>query len=240
MATTAGPAAGQSADSAYFARFATILSLFIIAAFMLNAVLGRAAYSYSLVWPHVHAVVMVAWLALHVVQARLATNGNLAQHRRLGWLGAYLTVAVVGTMSFAGIAAIRGGFLPPFFTEPYFLALTQVGAVVFGGLVFAAITRRTQTDYHRRLMTGSLILLTEPAFGRVLPMPMMVGWGEWAIMVIQLVFVGMIALHDRRTIGRVHPATATVGAIVAMAHVLIEVAAVSPMFQRIASDIAGG
>ncbi len=227
-------------DAAWFRRFSTVLAVFIIACFALNAVLGRASYSFGLIWPHVHGLVMVSWLALHVFQARHAAGGDLARHRKLGWIGAYLAVAVVGTMSFSGVSALRGGYVPPFFTPAYFLALTQVGAVVFGGLVFAAITRRGQTDYHRRLITGSLIAISSPALGRVLPMPLIAPWGGWLILAIQLGLVGIIALHDRRTIGRIHPSTATVGGILAMTEVLVTLAATNRMVQELAATIAGG
>lgn len=240
MTETHSPDAGFSADSRFFARFAMLLSALIVFAFALNAVLGRAAYTAGLVWPHVHAALMIAWLAACVTQARLAASGNLALHRRLGWATAYLTVAVAASMSYAGIAAVRSGLVPPFFTPPFLLALTQVGSVVFGGMVFAAISRRSQTDYHRRLMAGSLVLLLDPALGRLLPMPLLGNSGEWVSMAIQLAMIGVIALHDRRVIGRIHQATATSGAIIAMGHVLAALSGNSPFVIDLADRLAGG
>ncbi len=240
MDAALAPAMDKVGDAAWFRRFTTVLAVFIIACFALHALLGRTAYSYTLVWPHLHGLVMVSWLFLHIFQARHAAGGDLARHKRLGWIGAYLAVAVAGTMSYAGIAALRGGVAPPFFTPAYFLALTQVGAVVFGGLAFAAITRRGETDYHRRLMAGSLILLTNPALGRLLPMPLIMPWGGWLILAVELALVGVMALHDRKTIGRIHPSTATVGGILAMAEVLIALAATNRNVQELAASIAGG
>ncbi len=227
-------------DAAFFRRYSTLLAVFIVIGFAQHALLGRAEYAYVLIWPHVHGFVMIAWLAVFVFQVRQAAAGNLALHRRMGWLGAYLTVAVAGTMSYAGIAALRGNVVPPFFAPAYFLALTQVGAVVFGGLVFAAITHRGQTDYHRRLMAGSMILLTNPALGRVVPMPLLGSWAGWVLVVIELALVGVIALHDRKTIGRIHPATATVGGVIIIAEVLVALSGMSPLVQGLASAISGG
>ena len=240
MATTADVMTGVRSDERFFARFAIGLSAFIVLGFAQFGLRGFVDYANAPWWMHVHGAIMISWLAVFCIQATLVAKGNLAQHRKLGWIAAYLAVAVVGMGCFIGVMAIKTHVQPPFFTPPYFLALTQVGAVVFGGLVFAAITRRTQTDYHRRLMAGSLIALTEPALGRWLPMPFMVGWGEWVVLAIQLGFVAIIALHDRRTIGRIHPATATVGAIIAMMHVLVEVAALNPWVSGIAASIARG
>ena len=62
MDSAAVPAMDKVGDAAWFRRFTTILAVFIVLCFALNAVLGRAAYSYTLFWPHAHALVMVSWL----------------------------------------------------------------------------------------------------------------------------------------------------------------------------------
>lgn len=240
MATTAEVLTQVRSDEKFFARFAIGLSAFILFGFVQFGLRGFVDYAKAPWWMHVHGAIMIAWLAAFCAQTILMANGNRAMHRKLGWLAAGLTVVVVAMACFVGIMAVRAHVQPPYFAPAYFLALTQVGAVVFGGLVFAAITRRTQTDYHRRLMAGSLVAVTEPALGRVLPMPFMIGWGEWAVLAVQLGLVAIVAVHDRRTLGRIHPATATVGAIIAMTHVLVELSATNPRIQGVAASIAGG
>lgn len=239
MASLAQPNATPDGEARFFARYTLILALFILFAFLQFALRGMSMYVFDYVWPHVHGGLMVTWLAVMVMQTRLVEQGDLARHRKLGWIGAYLVVCVVVSGCMAGVLALKAGVVPPFFTKAYFLALTIVGSVVFGGLVFAAITRRKQTDYHRRLMFGSLVAITEPAFGRVLPMPLMIGWGEWVVLAIQLAMLGVVALHDRKTIGRIHPATATAGAIIAMTHVLVELSAINPEIIAFADRLAG-
>lgn len=227
-------------DQAFFTKLSTWLAVFIVFGFVQWGLRGMVNYTHVPVWVHLHGLLMVAFLALFVMQNRLAGNGNLALHRKLGWTSAYLVAAIAGVACFTGVMAIKLHTVPPFFTDAYFLALVLVDAVVFAGLVFAAITRRKETEYHRRLMIGAVIILMEPALGRLLPMPFMNGMGEWVTMVIQLAVVAIMALHDRRVLGKIHPATATSGAIVAMSHVLIELSALNPTVQGIAASIAGG
>lgn len=227
-------------DQAFFTRLSACLAAFILFGFAQWALRGMVDYGNAPIWVHLHGLLMVAFLALFVTQNRLAGSGNLALHRKLGWITAYLVAAVVGVACFTGVMAVKHHTVPPFFSDGFFLALTQVDAVVFGGLVYAAITRRKETEFHRRLMIGAVIIIMEPALGRLLPMPFMNGMGEWVVLVIQLGVIAIMALHDRRVLGKIHPATATVGAIVAMTHVLIELSSHNATVQGIAASIAGG
>ena len=59
------------------------------------------------------------------------------------------------------------------------------------------------------------------------------------VLAIQLAMLGVVALHDRKTIGRIHPATATAGAIIAMTHVLVELSATNPEIIAFADRLAG-
>jgi hypothetical protein len=57
---------------------------------------------------------------------------------------------------------------------------------------------RRQSEWHRRLMLGSGILLLEPALGRMLPMPLLGPWGPFIEMCLQLGFVLVLARYDMR------------------------------------------
>jgi len=232
-------AQGQVRGFSFWQKMTLGLGLFIVFGFLQFAARGFVDYTKVPVWLHVHGIVMLSWLTLSFVQSSLAQGGNLALHRRLGWIGAGLAVAVVCLGSFIGIKAIQTGHLPPFFTPPYFLALTQIGVLSFGTLVTAAILRRRQTEWHRRLMLGALILIMEPALGRLLPMPFLHGMGEWLVMVIQLGTLGIVMRHDRKTLGGIHPATATVALVIVLAHVLVETLAISSPVIAMAERLSG-
>jgi hypothetical protein len=65
-------------------------------------------------------------------------------------------------------------------------------------------------------------------------------WGEWTILVIQLLCVGILARHDRKVLGSVHEATKAIAAILIAEHILIETLAVVPPFVAYAQAVAGG
>lgn len=241
MATAAYPggASAYSADQPFFVRMAAGLALFIVFAFAQHALLGRVDPYAAPVWVHLHGVAMLGWLALLVAQNRIAARGDIARHRKLGRAALPLVAAIVVLGSYAGIAAIQLGRVPPFFTPPFFLALTQIGVAAFAGLVIAALAKRRDTQAHRRLMLGATIAVLDPALGRLLPMPLIGGEaGEWAIMAIQLALMGMLALHDRRVLGRVHPATLAVSATIVLVHVAISLAARSAWMAATAAELA--
>ena len=89
-------------------------------------------------------------------------------------------------------------------------------------MVGFAIARRKRTDWHRRLMIGSLLLIMEPLVGRLTvigfviamggPEPAMayLGGHQWLSPVIELTMqLGLLAIlvaGDWRIRGRVHPA----------------------------------
>jgi hypothetical protein len=176
---------------------------------------------------HLHGAVMIAWLALLIYQSTLIQRGNLMLHRQLGILGVALAAGIVVLGSFTAMRAIALHRVPPFFTDAYFLALTQIGLVAFAGLIVAAVANRRRPEWHRRLMLGAVILLMEPGLGRLLPMPLLGAWGEWLIMVIQLGALALVARHDRRRFIAVHPATVVDAVVVVGTHLAVTLAATS-------------
>lgn len=230
---------GFMSDQSFFTRYAAALAAFILFGFLQFELRGFVDIRTAPVFLHVHGAVMVSWLAMFVIQNVMISSGQVQIHRTLGWLSAALALAVVVVGSYTAITAIRLGMTPPFFSVPQFLALTQTGVAFFGGLVAFAIIRRKQTQWHRRLMLGSLIMITEPALGRILPMPLIGGEiGEWLVMAVQLVMIAILVRHDRKVLGAVHPATLTVAAAVVVSHVLITIISHIPAFAAYAEAVA--
>ncbi|MEQ8741875.1 adenylate cyclase [Parasphingorhabdus sp.] len=209
------------ADQSFFTKFSAILALIIIFGFAQFAARGIVDISAAPVWVHLHGIMMLLWLGLFVGQNVLIQRGAIKNHRRLGWFSLVAAFVVVTLTCFTGYMAVALGRQPPFFSGPYFLALVYVEALVFLAMIIWAITKRRHTQWHRRLMFGATIIILEPAFGRLLPLPLMGDWGEWVIMLVQLGFVAVIARHDRRALGQVHPATAAIAVIVVAVHVAV-------------------
>lgn len=227
----------QTGDQSFWQKMMLWVSAFIVFGFAQFGARGLVDYQAVPFYVHVHAVVMMAWLGLTVVQATLVARDNLALHRRLGWLGAALAVVVVLFGSFVAIEIIQAHREPFFFTPPFFLALTQVGLLTFGGLIAAAIIRRRETEWHRRLMVGALIMLMEPALGRTLPMPLIMPWGEWAALVVQLGVLAVLVRHDRKVLGSIHPATIAAGLVITISHCIIEILAITPAWQDLTARV---
>lgn len=234
MATLA-PA--TAVDQSFWQKMMIGIALFIVFGFAQFALRGFVQPALVPVHVHLHGVVMLSWLGLSVVQATLIQRDNVALHRRLGWFGVLLAMAVVVTGSYAGLHSIATGHQPPFFTPPYFLALTQIGVAFFGAMIAFAVARRRQTEWHRRLMLGALIMIMEPALGRLLPMPFIMPWGEWLVLAIQLGVFAIVVRHDRKVLGHVHPATLAAMLVVTLSHVVVETVARIPAWIALAEGM---
>ncbi|MGH6632234.1 adenylate cyclase [Sphingopyxis sp.] len=232
-------AEGAARAELFWHRMAIGLAIFIVFGFLQFALRGFVDPVAAPFWVHLHGVAMLSWLALLIVQPTLVSRNNLALHRRLGWIGAGLALFITGLGIFTGLASLVLNRFPPFFSPPHFLALTTVESLVFGLMVWAAVRRRHTTAWHRRLMVGATIVILEPALGRILPMPLMIGWSDIPIGLIQLGVVGIIALYDRRTLGKVHPATKAIAAIVIAVRVTIYLLAMTPPVIALAERLAG-
>lgn len=212
----------------FWQRMAIGLALFIVFGFLQFALRGFVDPVAAPFWVHLHGVLMLAWLGLLIVQPTLVSQGNFARHRQLGRIGGLLALFITCLGIFTGVASLMLNRFPPFFSPPYFLALTVTESLVFGVMVAWAIRRRRATDWHRRLMIGATIIILEPALGRLLPIPLMGPWAEPAVALCQLAVVAIIASYDQRSRGAVHPATWAVAAIVIATRVAISLLSMAP------------
>jgi hypothetical protein len=234
-------ARGFMADQRFFTLFAAGLAAFIVIGFAQFQLRGFANIRTAPAFLHLHGGLMLSWLGLFVLQSVLVSRGQIAIHRKTGWLLLAVAAAVVVIGSYTGLHAIGLGIVPPFFTPAFFLALNQLGIAAFALVVILAIVFRRQVQWHRRLMVGSGVLITEPALGRLLPMPLLgQTWGELLALAIQLGMVAIIARHDRKVLGQVHPATLTVAAVLVGTHLAVELASRLPLTATLAASIAAG
>ncbi len=234
------PARGYMADQAFFLRFAIVIALFILFGFAQFAMRGFSNFGGAPLTVHLHGGLMIGWLGIFVAQNMLVHRGELAIHRKLGWTSAALVPLVALTGMLVGYNAVARGSGPPFFSPAYFLVLSSIGSLSFAAMVAWAIVRRRQVQWHRRLMLGAMFLLLEPALGRLLPMPLLGAWGQTMSLAVQLVFVAVVARHDKRVLGAIHPATIAVAVVLVASHALFETLAVLPPFVSFAEAVAGG
>jgi hypothetical protein len=184
---------------------AIVMALTIVAGFSLQAATGRSTFGAPPL-VHLHAFIFFGWVVLFVSQNLLVTRGSIALHRRLGWVGAGWASAMVVVGTYTTVAMTRNAATPFFFLPAYFLVMNILSILCFGGLVILAISMRKQTEWHRRFMFCAMAILTGPAFGRLLPMPLLVPYAEWGVFAAVMLWPLIAIVADRRRRGHVHPA----------------------------------
>ncbi|MGK0492902.1 hypothetical protein [Sphingomonas echinoides] len=160
-------------DDRFFFITSLIMAAIVVAGFSLMIVTGRSSFGSPPI-VHAHAVVFMGWVVLYVTQNALVARGSIALHRRLGWIAAGWVVAMIVLGTVVTVRVIRLGHTPFFFPPALFLVLNPVMILTFAGLIGAAIVRRRQTEWHRRLNFSGMALLLGPAYGRLLPMPFLI------------------------------------------------------------------
>ena len=199
------PDATPDGELNFFARMAVVMAIIVVLGFSAQLAMGRSTFAAPF-RVHVHAVLFMGWVAIFLLQSRLAARGPVALHRKLGWL-ALGWIALMMTAAMVVIVAMaRNGTVPFFFTPQHFLLADPLTLLGFVGLTAAAVIHRRQTDWHARLHTSAMAMLTGPAFGRLLPMPLLVPWSFEAAGIGSglLIVAGMV--RDKRRSGTIHRA----------------------------------
>jgi hypothetical protein len=233
MATLAEqPPATTSGDEGFFLRAAIVMTLTIIAGFSFQYLMGRSTFA-SPPRVHIHAFFFMGWVAIYLLQNIFVATGRMHWHRRLGWVAAFWIIPMVVMGCVVTVEMVRAGHVPFFFRPLHFLVFDPVTVLAFAGLTVAAVRLRRRTEWHRRLHFCGMSLLIAPAFGRLLPMPLIQPWAWELSFAAGLMFPIVGAIADLRRSGRVHPAWHWGMATMIGAFVLIEAIAYSPVGRSI-------
>lgn len=206
MATLAQqPMAPAAGDERFFLRAAILMAITIVSGFSFQYMMGRSTFG-APIRVHIHAFFFMGWVAIYLLQNIFVATGRMKLHRRLGWIAAFWIIPMVFMGCFVTAVMVRNGTVPFFFRPLQFLVFDPVTVFAFAGLTVAAVRLRRRTEWHRRLHFCGMSLLLGPAFGRLLPMPLMQPWAWEAAFAVCLLFpiAGMIA--DIRRSGHIHPA----------------------------------
>lgn len=229
----------SSSDDRFFVRGAIVIALTIVAGFSLQYAMGRSTFmAPPLV--HAHAIVFMGWVAIYLTQNLLIGSGRLDIHRKLGWiaLGWIFPMVLLGCL--VTLAMLRRGQVPFFFRPLQFLIFDPLTLFFFAGLTIAAVVMRRQTQWHRRLHFCGMSLLLGPAFGRLLPLPLLQPWAWEAAFAAGLLFPLAGVVADLRRSGQVHPAWRYgIGAMLACL-VLTEAITYSPVGTAIYRVVTAG
>jgi hypothetical protein len=192
-------------DDRFFLVTAIVMALTVVAGFSFQFAMGRSTFA-SPLRVHVHAVAFMGWVAIFVAQSWLATRGPIALHRTLGWVAAIWMAFMVAAAMVVIVAIARAGHVPFFFTPQQFLVGDPITLIGFVGLTVAAIAMRRRTDWHARLHFCGMAVLISPAFGRLLPMPLLIPHALETAMLVPAIFPVIGLVRDVRRDGRAHRA----------------------------------
>lgn len=222
------PLAPSVGDERFFLKSAILMALVIVFGFSLQLAMGRSTFA-SPLRVHIHAVLFMGWVAIYVLQNTLVATDRIGLHRRLGWLAVGWAAAMVVSGIAVTVIMARNGTVPFFFQPLQFLVFDPVAVVTFAGLTAAAVVLRRRTEWHRRLHFCGIAMLLAPAFGRILPLPLLQPWAWEVTFAVTLLFPLAGAWADRRRSGWVHPAWLWgIGTMLA-SFVIVEVLTYSPV-----------
>lgn len=226
-------------DETFFVRGAIAMALLVVVGFSTQLAMGRSSFA-SPPLVHAHAIVFMGWITLYVTQNVLVSRGRIDVHRKLGWIGAGWIVAMVILAFAVTIAMVRRGQVPFFFIPLQFLVFDPMTVLTFAGLTVAAIVMRRRTEWHRRLHFCGTAMLMGPAFGRLLPLPLLTPYAFEATFAALMLFPLAGVIADLRRSGRMHPAWRYGIAAMIGSTLLTEALTYSPVGQAIYRGVTAG
>lgn len=161
-----------------------------------------------------HAVLLFSWLIFFVLQASLVRVRSIRAHRRLGWFGAVLGVAVVMSavaVSFHRVhrdlaAGVGDAALRQFVTNLFFI-------LTFGSVVAAAIALRRDIESHKRLLLLATMWAIFPAWGNLDEVFPTVEISEVILYIVSYSPLLLGIARDLLASARVHRVYVSVGAL---------------------------
>jgi hypothetical protein len=190
---------------------------------------------------HLHGLTFFGFTALFVWQAWLVRRRRIASHREWGTLGA----AVAGMMLVVGfwlaVVAVEDR-IGQKFAQPFEFAIyNTVDILLFCGFAGWSIREAfRRIDWHRHLVFAAMLNLLGPAWSRwLLQLPYAYPWLDMTPNLLADLGLVVLALHDRRTAGRVHPATIIAAAIMLPTHFVEPFAARSEWWNALAPRLFG-
>jgi hypothetical protein len=182
----------------YFFAMGLVLLGVVVSGFSLFTVTLRPGGIAAVpLYLHGHGAIFVSWYVLFVLQAWLASGGNLRLHRTLG----KASVLLAAGMIVFGYFVVRSAYARPDFS---IAGLSPAGSVMFpftDVVNFAiayglALANRRVPAAHKRLMLLAGILMIDPAVFRLVTA---LGGPPPVILVFELALVLALVVYDLLT-----------------------------------------
>lgn len=224
----------------FFARTALVMLVCVLLSFPLTyywpVASGTRAFSPVV---HIHGALFFAWIFLYAWQTRLVATGRSTLHREIGLAGIALSTLLVPFGMAAAIHAARGrgasGDPLPFATTLY----NVVDITLFAAFMIASIAAVTRhREWHRRFTYAAALCLVGPAISRwIVPYFSVPPISDFAPNILADLFLIALAVHDRRALGRIHPATFVAAVIMVPIHLASPAVSLSSGWNAIAPAI---
>ena len=247
MATVAAPAPDRkAAERKFYSRMAIFLVVVVFLGFAPSFYLRGIVPEYPRPNPTLppavlfHGLMFTLWMALLVLQTQLIATRRTEVHMKLGKATMLIAIALIPVMYLTAVWAVERGSHPPFIDSLNWTAIPLAVIPAFAYLIYEAWRRRRESQWHKRLMLSATILFVAgPGFSRI-PLAPPSFWSFSAQLLIgtALLFAPLF-IWDRRTQGKVHPATWTGYAVATAAAVVPLVLMYTESWAGIAAKLPG-
>jgi hypothetical protein len=214
MATVAAsPVERQSAERRFYSRMALFMVALVFIGFAPSFYLRDIVPAYPRPNPTLppavllHGGVFTLWMLAIVAQTQLVAAGRRDMHMKLGAATVLLAVALIPIMYLTATWAVARATQPPF-TDPLTWTIVPLSGIVpFAIMIWQGWAHRRNAQWHKRAMLGAAILIVAgPSIGRLpIAPPTLIGFTFQFLLCLAL-FIPLL-VWDRRTQGRIHPAT---------------------------------
>lgn len=194
--------ASRRAERIFFVGAALCLATFVLIGFW-HSYFQSAAASLPSVLVHVHAVLMVGWIALLLCQVGLIGAQRVRLHQRLGTMMGFWALAILLTGPPATIAALRR---PGSGVDGTVLFGDLAMLMAFALLTGLALLRRRRPADHKRLMLLGTAAIMLPALARW-PFDFMQNGPPIAIVALYLAVPLALGIYDLVSLRKIHRAT---------------------------------
>ena len=201
--------------SRFFSRCALLMLAMVLIAFPFTyfGPIVSGSRQFAPVY-HIHGLLFFGWIALFAWQTHLVATGRTARHREWGLAGIAISALMLPLGVILAIEAIQRrtaeGNQHPFDNTLY----NVIDITSFAVLMIASISAVTRhIEWHRRFTFGAAIVLVGPAISRwffnpwFVTIPQLSPLSDMAPNLTADAFLIALVVHDRRTLGRIHPAT---------------------------------
>ena len=189
---------------------------------------------------YVHGALLFAWLIFLVAQASLIRVRSVSLHRRLGWFGGVLGIAVVISGIIVSLHAARrdlvaggGDIVLGVFVNNLFLMLS------FGSLVAAAVVLRRDSESHKRLLLAATTVVLFATWGRLRNFFPNVEVSAVVLFILSYAPLLVAIARDLVAYKRVHPIYVWVAGLLIAVDMTLQLTWQSAAFLRVARWLLG-